>query len=123
MSQDPPAGAALEPGAVCHLVLARVVGGERAGRDAMTWAQLQRLLRAGGAVRPDETVPAGSSITVTGVAYDSRMVEPGHVFVALKGVRADGTAFLQEALDRGAVAVVSEQPPPPGARVPWEVVA
>ena len=61
----------------------------------MTWAQLQRLLRAGGAVRPDETEPVGSSITVTGVAYDSRMVEPGHVFVALKGVRADGTAFLQ----------------------------
>ena len=28
MSQDPPAGTALEPGAVCHLVLARVVGGE-----------------------------------------------------------------------------------------------
>ena len=42
------------------------------------------------------------------------MVEPGHVFVALKGVRADGTAFVQQALDRGAVAVVSEQPPPPG---------
>ena len=89
----------------------------------MTWAHLRGLLRAGGAVRPDETEPVDSSITVTGVAYDSRMVEPGHVFVALKGVRADGTAFLQEALDRGAVAVVSEQPPPPGTRVPWEVVA
>ena len=81
------------------------------------------MLSARGGIRPDGTVPADSSITVTGVAYDSRMVEPGHVFVALKGVRADGTAFVQQALDRGAVAVVSEQPPLPGVRVPWTVVA
>jgi UDP-N-acetylmuramoyl-L-alanyl-D-glutamate--2,6-diaminopimelate ligase len=80
------------------------------------------MLPAHEGIRPEEAVPADSSIDVTGVAYDSRMVEPGHVFVALKGAQADGTAFLQQALDRGAVAVVSEQPPPAGVRVPWAVV-
>ena len=88
----------------------------------MTWAELHGVLSAHGAIRPGQTVPADSSIAVTGVAYDSRMVEPGHVFVALKGVRADGTAFVQQALERGAVAVVSEQPPLPGVRLPWVVV-
>ena len=39
-------------------------------------------------------------------------VEPGQVFVALKGLQADGTAFARQAIERGAVAIVSEQPPP-----------
>jgi UDP-N-acetylmuramoyl-L-alanyl-D-glutamate--2,6-diaminopimelate ligase len=88
----------------------------------MTWAELHRVLSDHGQTRADGTVPADSRIVVTGVAYDSRLVEPGHVFVALKGARADGTAFVQQAIDRGAVAVVAEQPPLPGVRVPWAVV-
>jgi UDP-N-acetylmuramoyl-L-alanyl-D-glutamate--2,6-diaminopimelate ligase len=47
---------------------------------------------------------------ITGIAYDSRAVRPGHVFVALKGLHADGASFAQQAVDRGAVAVVAEQP-------------
>jgi UDP-N-acetylmuramoyl-L-alanyl-D-glutamate--2,6-diaminopimelate ligase len=47
---------------------------------------------------------------ITGIAYDSRAVLPGQVFVALKGVRADGTTFARQAVERGAVAVVAEQP-------------
>ena len=39
-------------------------------------------------------------------------VSNGNVFVALKGQRADGAAFSAEALERGAIAIVSEQPPP-----------
>ena len=52
---------------------------------------------------------------VTGVAFDSRTSKPGHVFVALKGVHADGAAFAHQAIERGALAVVSEQPPPSDA--------
>src|SRR5207248_3218002 len=49
---------------------------------------------------------------LTGVAHDSRAVAPGQVFVALKGVRADGATFARQAVERGAVAVVTAQPLP-----------
>jgi UDP-N-acetylmuramoyl-L-alanyl-D-glutamate--2,6-diaminopimelate ligase len=49
---------------------------------------------------------------ITGIAYDSRTVSPGHVFVALKGLQADGTKFAREAVERGAAAIVSEQAVP-----------
>jgi len=49
---------------------------------------------------------------LTGVAYDSRAVVRGNVFVALRGVHADGATFARQAVERGAVAVVSEQPLP-----------
>lgn len=47
---------------------------------------------------------------VKGLAYDSRYVKPGCLFVALKGRHQDGARFIQEAVERGAVAVVSETP-------------
>lgn len=56
-------------------------------------------------------VPAGwvPPPVVTGVATDSRLVEPGDVFVALRGPRTDGHRFVAQAMERGAVlAVVSE---------------
>ncbi|HNR98483.1 MAG TPA: UDP-N-acetylmuramoyl-tripeptide--D-alanyl-D-alanine ligase [Planctomycetota bacterium] len=43
---------------------------------------------------------------VTGVATDSRGVQPGDVFFALEGARADGHAHVPEAVARGAVACV-----------------
>jgi UDP-N-acetylmuramoyl-L-alanyl-D-glutamate--2,6-diaminopimelate ligase len=43
---------------------------------------------------------------VTGLEYDSRRVERGFVFFAFAGSRADGRQFAQDALGRGAVAVV-----------------
>jgi UDP-N-acetylmuramoyl-L-alanyl-D-glutamate--2,6-diaminopimelate ligase len=88
----------------------------------MTWADLQAAL-GGHGLTPHAGIasPAGANV-VTGVAYDSRAVAPGHVFVALKGQRADGAAFVRDAIERGALAVVSEQPAPPDVRVPWVVV-
>jgi len=58
----------------------------------------------------------------TGVAYDSRRVTEGAVFVALKGLKADGLDFVPEALRRGAALVVSESARPEGLDVPWVVV-
>ncbi len=57
--------------------------------------------------------------TVTAVTYDSRQAGPGAVFVALRGVNADGASFARDALNRGAVAVVSEAGPPTGMTRPW----
>ena len=53
---------------------------------------------------------------VTGLAYDSRRVEPGFVFVAIRGYNTDGHLFLNEAAARGAPAVVVEdrRAVPPG---------
>jgi len=56
---------------------------------------------------------------VTTVTYDSRQAGPGSVFVALRGVNADGASFAREALSRGAVAVVSEAAALPDVTRPW----
>ena len=45
---------------------------------------------------------------VTAIAYDSRQVKPGAVFVALRGVNADGARFVPQAIANGAIAVVAE---------------
>jgi UDP-N-acetylmuramoyl-L-alanyl-D-glutamate--2,6-diaminopimelate ligase len=54
--------------------------------------------------------PAALDLPVTGIAADSREVRPGHLFVALPGTRVDAHAFLRDAVDRGAAAVVVERP-------------
>ena len=54
----------------------------------------------------------------TGVAFDSREVEPGHLFVALKGEATDGHLFLDQAFAAGAAgAIVSEEIDRPHVRV------
>ncbi len=47
-------------------------------------------------------------VGIEGMAYDSRQVKPGWVFVAVQGHRTDGAGFITEAVSKGAVAVVSE---------------
>ncbi len=54
------------------------------------------------------TVRGDRARDIQGIAYDSRQVRPGYLFVALKGTRHDGAEFVDEAIRRGAVAVVSE---------------
>jgi UDP-N-acetylmuramyl pentapeptide synthase len=81
----------------------------------MTWAELHGVLVERGLVPADPGLPPVSTAGfVTGIAYDSRTVEPGNVFVALKGRQADGSRFARQAIERGAVAVVSEEAPPLG---------
>ncbi len=61
-------------------------------------------------------VSGRADVQVRGIAYDSRRVSPGVLFVALAGTRTDGLRFVEEAVRRGAVAVASEAPlhPAPG---------
>ena len=74
----------------------------------MTLAELLRA-GAGGPARGPVDVP------VRGLRHDSRHVEPGDLFFALPGSKTDGNRHAREALEKGAVAVVSEleAPPPP----------
>jgi UDP-N-acetylmuramoyl-L-alanyl-D-glutamate--2,6-diaminopimelate ligase len=43
----------------------------------------------------------------SGLASDSRDVKPGYLFAALSGARANGAAFISDAVKRGAVAVLA----------------
>ncbi|HIC84960.1 MAG TPA: UDP-N-acetylmuramoyl-L-alanyl-D-glutamate--2,6-diaminopimelate ligase, partial [Desulfobacterales bacterium] len=45
-------------------------------------------------------------VEVRGLAYDSRRVKPGYLFLAIKGHSKDGHQFIGEALERGATSVV-----------------
>ncbi|MBE0687310.1 MAG: hypothetical protein IH585_15070, partial [Anaerolineaceae bacterium] len=46
---------------------------------------------------------------VEGIQYDSRVVEPGHIFVALEGGNVDGHKFIEAAAKKGAVAAIGCQ--------------
>lgn len=50
----------------------------------------------------------GGDPLITSIHYDSRHVAPGALFVAIKGLRADGHDYVKDAVQRGAVAVVTE---------------
>lgn len=51
----------------------------------------------------------GADRHVVGITADSRKVEPGFVFTALAGARADGARFAIQAVERGAVAVIAAE--------------
>jgi UDP-N-acetylmuramoyl-L-alanyl-D-glutamate--2,6-diaminopimelate ligase len=61
----------------------------------------------------DEIVAVRGSLDrpISGLVMDSRRVVPGTLFFALPGLRADGSMFIDEAVNRGAVAVVTHRLP------------
>jgi UDP-N-acetylmuramoyl-L-alanyl-D-glutamate--2,6-diaminopimelate ligase len=66
---------------------------------------------------PGAEASADPRLPVSHVTHDSRMVQPGSMFVAIRGLAADGNQFVDAALRKGAAVVVSEAPAPPG--MPW----
>ncbi|XHR28320.1 MAG: UDP-N-acetylmuramoyl-L-alanyl-D-glutamate--2,6-diaminopimelate ligase [Chthoniobacteraceae bacterium] len=46
---------------------------------------------------------------ITSICYDSRRVQKGSLFVAVPGEKVDGSSFIEAAIDKGAVAVVTER--------------
>src|SRR5690242_5251994 len=74
--------------------------------------QLEYLLRA-----LDDSFPGSetfqrnvSTVEITRVTDKSRNVIPGSLFVAYPGVNVDGAKFIPDAIERGAVAVVTQSP-------------
>ncbi len=62
-------------------------------------------------------------LEIGGIAYDSRAVQPGFLFAALRGASRNGMDFVAEAEAAGAAAVLSSWPKPPSAGVAWIRVA
>ncbi len=54
----------------------------------------------------------GPALMVTGLNYDSRLIEKGDLFFAVPGVHVDGHKFLEDVLKKGAVAAVVEKSVP-----------
>ena len=50
---------------------------------------------------------AASAIEISGLSADSRAVQPGYLFAALAGTEQDGAAFIDSAIEHGAVAVLT----------------
>ena len=70
-----------------------------------------------------EVLSQSGNPNVSGVEYDSRRVQPGDVFVAMRGESSDGNKFIDKAIAAGAVAVVTDsasEKPRPG--VAWAQV-
>ncbi len=103
VDQSPAAGSPLEPGAHVHArpqSPRRVAAGRSQWRSAVTLGDMVDALRDLAVDAPSAGLKANASISA--IAYDSRRVVPGSVFVALKGLRADGGAFAEQAAQRGA---------------------
>lgn len=49
-----------------------------------------------------------SKVAITGITADSRNVQPGYLFVAVKGTAVDGHDFIPKAIELGAVAIIAE---------------
>jgi UDP-N-acetylmuramoyl-L-alanyl-D-glutamate--2,6-diaminopimelate ligase len=64
---------------------------------------IDEVLREAGVVRR-----AGPSVDVSGIEYDSRKTDPGSLFVAMHGGTTDGNRYIAAAIERGAVAVVTD---------------
>ena len=56
-------------------------------------------------------VVGSTNVEVSAIQIDSRKVTEGTVFVAIKGVQADGHGFIQTAIENGATVIVCENLP------------
>ena len=85
--------------------------------------KLKELIRT---VQPVQII-GSTDIEIAGVDIDSRQVQEGHLFVAMRGTQADGHAYIPAAIGQGARAVVCEELPAggdvaPGGEVTYVVV-
>ena len=86
----------------------------------MTIADVFSTLRE---ITTGTTSDVGHAAPVSAVTYDSRRAMQGSVFVALRGLKADGAAFAPQAIARGASLVVAETARPDSVQAPWLVVS
>ncbi|MFW6415420.1 MAG: UDP-N-acetylmuramoyl-tripeptide--D-alanyl-D-alanine ligase [Thermodesulfobacteriota bacterium] len=68
------------------------------------------LLEVGSAIQAVGDFERCEGLTVSRVQTDSRLIQPGDLFVCISGERFDGHEFAREAVHKGAVAIVVERP-------------
>ena len=69
---------------------------------------LENIAKACGGTYVDDDAQRGSEIT--GAVIDSRQVEPGYLYIPIRGERVDGHRFIPDVFEKGALAVLSEEP-------------
>ena len=57
------------------------------------------------------SVKGDTSVDVNSIAIDSRLAKPGSCFIALKGTKSDGQAYIDAAIEKGATAIICESIP------------
>ena len=68
----------------------------------------------------DHSADLAMDTEITGISYDSRTVQPGHIFVAIRGFESDGHRFIPNAVASGAAVILCEIPPE--GEIPFLVV-
>lgn len=68
---------------------------------------LKELLKA---IQPVQ-IAGDPNIEITGINIDSRRVEDGHLFMAMRGTQTDGHTYIAAAIAKGAVAILCEEIP------------
>ena len=48
-------------------------------------------------------------VEITGMSYDSRKIEQGNIFFAIKGIKEDGNKYIKSAVRNGAVLIITEE--------------
>jgi UDP-N-acetylmuramoyl-L-alanyl-D-glutamate--2,6-diaminopimelate ligase len=86
----------------------RLVAAEPAGPKPL--ARLIDRLARSGLLRATIPAPPPGTLDLGGLAYDSRLVRPGDLFVAVPGEHVDGHRFVAQSAERGAVAAIVERP-------------
>ena len=72
---------------------------------------------------PESAIVGDAGVEVTGVTHQADWARPGDAFVAIRGTKVDGHSFLDQAVERGAVAVLGEGlPEGTDSPVPYVVV-
>lgn len=106
---------------VCWMKKVKMENNSCSARGAIQnplWTLSQVLLATGGKVSPGKI-----EAVFRRVCTDSRALEPGDLFVALRGENFDGHAYLAQAVEKGATGLVVEELPAKLPPVPVVLVA
>ncbi|MFS6554875.1 Mur ligase domain-containing protein, partial [Parabacteroides distasonis] len=70
--------------------------------------KLSELLKG---ISPISITGGDTEVEIAGINIDSRKIEQGHLFVAIKGTTTDGHNYIAKAIELGASAVLCENVP------------